>query len=66
MNFEMQQKYNMLKEKNRQRNAEIKYRENYLFMDCIKNLVHYKILKKEESALCTSLAKTKYFFSFKS
>ena len=38
MNFEMQQKYNMLKEKNRQRNAEIKYRENYLFMDCIKNL----------------------------
>ena len=49
MNFEMQQKYNMLKEKNRQRNAEIKYRENYLFMDCIKNLVHYKILKKEES-----------------
>ena len=45
----MQQKYNMLKEKNRQRNAEIKYRENYLFMDCIKNLVHYKILKKEES-----------------
>ena len=33
LNFEMQQRYNMLKEKNRQRNAEMQYRENYLFMD---------------------------------
>lgn len=49
MNFEMQQRYNMLKEKNRQRNAEMKYRENYLFMDCIKNLENCKILEKAES-----------------
>lgn len=49
MNFEMQQRYNMLKEKNRQRNAEMKYRENYLIMDCIKSLVHCKILEKAES-----------------
>ena len=49
LNFEMQQRYNMLKEKNRQRNAEMKYRENYLFMDCIKNLENCKILEKAES-----------------
>lgn len=49
MNEEQKNKYNYLKEKNRERNIENYWKNDILFKECLEALKEYKVLTLEES-----------------